>query len=290
MIMRKSISQRVNESMRCKILLMLFLMSMMFVSCSPQKKLAYDFVNKSKGALVAFYVPDELKKINIRKDCDPNIAELFVLDEEQLRDTIEARTKIVNKIDDDVFLEVMIASFKKTLEDYDLKLEYWEKENSKPDSLHWVVDLSHVEVQEYVTHLLSECGVEGNVEFFAATAVNVASWFELINDDESHFLFTEQNYEEYIADCYYTLDSLNNLITNVEYRRLTIDEFYDFAVILGKLYAGYTYDFFMNDYVRKEMLRKEKEYPTNSYLRYDPYEVYIYNTSRDRFIPMEVDN
>ncbi len=252
--------------------------------------MAYDFVKISKGASVALYLPNELKKTNIRKDCDPNIPELFVLDENQLRDTIEARTKIVNKIDDDIFLEVMIASFAKTLEDYDLKLEYWENENTKPDSLHWVVDLSHVEVQEYVTHLLSECGVEGNVEFFAATAVNVASWFELINDDKSHFLFTEQNYEEYIADCYYTLDSLNNLIANVEYKKLTIDEFYDFAVILGKLYAGYTYDFFMNDYVRKEMLRKEKECSTNSYFRYDPYEVYIYNTSRDRFIPMEVDN
>ena len=286
MIMKMSISQRVNESMRCKMLLMISLFSL-FVSCSSQKKLAYDFVNKSRGASVAFYVPNELKKTNVRKDCNPKIPELFVLDEDQLRDTIEARTKIVNKIDDEIFFEVMINSFEKTLEDYGLKLEYWEDGDSKPDSLHWIVDLSHVEIQEQLTYILSECGVEGNVEFFEGTSVNVASWFGLMNDEKSHFLFTEQNCEEYIADCYYSLDSLNNLLANVEYKRLTIDEFYNFAVLLGKLYAGYSYDFFMNEYVKKEMRKKEKEYSDNTHLRYDPYESYIYHTHSDRFILME---
>ena len=147
-MMRKSLSHRVAGPMRCKNLLIVFLLSMTFVSCSSQKKLAYDFVNKSRGASVAFYVPNELKKTNVRKDCDPKIPELFVLDEDQLRDTIEARTKIVNKIDDEIFFEVMINSFEKTLEDYGLRLEYWEDGDSKPDSLHWIVDLSHIEVQE----------------------------------------------------------------------------------------------------------------------------------------------
>lgn len=287
MIMRKSPCRRVVGPSGCKILLMLFLMSMVFVSCSPQKRLAYDFVSKSKGASVAFYVPEELKKMNMRKDCNPEIPELYVLDEEQLRDTIEARTRVVNKIDDEIFLEVMINSFEKTLEDYNIKLEYWEDGESKPDSLHWIVDLSHVEIQEHLTYILSECGVEGNVEFFEGTAVNVASWFGLMNDEKSHFLFTEQNCEEYIADCYYSLDSLNNLLVNVEYKLLTIDEFYNFAVVLGKLYAGYSYDFFMNEYVKNEMRRREKEYSDNIYLRYDPYESYIYNTRNDKFIPME---
>lgn len=287
MIMKKSISQRVARLMRHKKLLMIFLLSMTFVSCSPHKKLAYDFVNKTRGTSVAFYVPEDLKKTNIRKDCDPNIPELFVLDEEQLRDTIEARTKIVNKIDDEIFLEVMIKSFEKTLEDYNLKLEYWEDGNMKPDSLHWIVDLSHVEIQEYLTYSLSECGVESNTEFFLVTAVNVASWFGLMNNEKSHFLYTEQDCEEYIADCYYSLDSLNNLIANVEYKQLTIDDFYNFAVVLGKLYAGYSYDFFMNEYVKKEMIRREKEYSNDIYLRYDPYESYIYHTRSDRFVPME---
>lgn len=276
-----------TEIMKIKNILLLVFAVVVLVSCSQPKKLAYDFVNKSKGAKVAFYVPDELKKANIRRDCDPNNIDLVLLDEDQLRDTIEARTKIINKIDDKVFLSVMIASFEETLKDYDLELDYWENETTSPDSLHWVVDMSHVEITELIEYLITQCGVEGNHEFLSSTTVNVASWFELMNGDYSKMLFTEQNYGEYILDCYYTLDTVNNLVINAEIQQLTLDGFYDFAVILGRLYAGYTYDFFMNDYVRQQYLKKEKEYPETDYLRYDPYESYIYHTRKDKFIPIE---
>lgn len=273
--------------MKIKTLLFTLMMAMLLASCSMQKRLAYDFVEQSKGASVAFYVPNELKISNIRKDCDPNSIELLPLDEEQLRDTIEARTKIVNKIDEKMFLDVMIVSFEETLKDYGLKLEYWENEDTQADSLHWVVDLSHVEIQELIEYLATYCGVEGNIDFFPSTSVGVASWFELVNDRTSEQVFTEQFYCEYIKDCYYSLDSLNNKIANVEYQNLTIDGFYDFAVMLGKLYAGYAYDYFMNDYIRQEMTKKGKEYDEEYYLRYDPYEIYIYNTWRDRMIKIE---
>lgn len=284
--MRKSIGQRVNESMRYKMLLMLFLMSMVFVSCSPQKRLAYDFVNKTKGATVAFYVPKELKKINMRRDCDPSNIDLVTLDEEQLRDTIDARTRIVNKINDDIFLNVLYASFESTLKDYNLEIEYYD-EDIEPDSLHWIVDLSHIEIQEYVETLLSHCGVEDNIDFFSSTAVNVASWFEISDGDTTKLVFTEQNYSGYIEDCYYTLDSLKNLVPNVEMKHVSIDGFYDFAVILGRLYAGYCYDFIMNEYVKKAMIRKEKEYDDDIYMRYDPYEMVIYFTRYDKMILMD---
>lgn len=285
-MMRKSLSQRVAESMRCKILLMSSLISILFTSCSPQKRLAYDFVNKTKGASVAFYVPKELKKTNIRRDCDPSNIDLVTLDEDQLRDTIAARTRIVNKINDDIFLNVLYASFESTLKDYDLAIEYYDEE-IQPDSLHWIIDLSHIEIQEYVETMLSHCGVDGNFEFFPSTAVNVASWFEMSDGDTTKLVFTEQNYSGYIEDCYYTLDSLKNLVPNVEMNHVTIDGFYDFAVMLGRLYAGYCYDFFMNEHVKKVMIREKKEYDDEIYMRYDPYEMVIYFTRYDKMILMD---
>lgn len=267
--------------------LIIILLSLIFVSCSPHKQLAYDFVSRSKGASVALYVPEELQKTNMRTDCNPGNVDLVLLDEDELQDTINSRIKILNKIDDETFLNVMIASFEETLKDYDLNLHYWEDENTKPDSLHWIVDLSHVEIQELQTVLVASCAVEGIYEFLPSTTVNVASWFELINDEKSHFLFTEQDYSEYVSDCYYERDTADNYIIKADFQRLSIDGFYDFAVMLGKLYAGYAYDFFMNDYVKKEMIRKEKDYNEEyMYLRYDPYEYYIYGTYKDRLIKM----
>lgn len=266
---------------------LMILLSLTIASCSPAKRFAYDFVNKSKGASVAFYVPVELQKTNMRKDCNPQNVDLVLLDEDQLADTINSRIKILNDIDDEVFLDVMIASFEEALRDYNLKLDYWEDENTSSDSLHWIVDLSHVEIQELVLHQMSHCGVEGNYEFLPSTAVNVASWFELANEEKSDILFTEQDYSEYIIDCFYTLDTANNLVVNAEFQQLTIDGFYGFAVMLGKLYAGYSFDYFMNEYVRKEMRKRGKEYSDDTYMRYDPYESYIYYTTGDRLIPVD---
>ena len=78
-------------------------------SCTSQKKFAYDFVNKSKGAEVAFYVPDRLMKDNVRYDCQPENMEDVAL--EDVLDVIETRTRVVNKIDDDLFLDILISSF-----------------------------------------------------------------------------------------------------------------------------------------------------------------------------------
>lgn len=273
--------------MRIKILLILFLSCLLLVSCSMQTNLAYDFVNKSKGAEVAFYVPYQLDKINVRKDCQGKYLDSIA--PEDVNDTINARTKIVNKIDDEMFFNIMISSFESTLEDYNLKLSYWENENTKPDSLHWVVDLSHIEVVEFMEYIFTQCGYYEDYEFIPSTSVNVDSWFDLINSDKSSntLLYTEQSYVEYVMDCNYYADSLNNIIVSAEVQRLTIDGFYDFAVMLGKLYAGYSYDYFMNDYVRKEMIRRGKEYSEEKYLRYNPYESYIYSTYKDKLIRLE---
>lgn len=259
---------------------------MILSSCASQKKFAYDFVKKSKGANVAFYVPNELKKTNLRIDCNPQNVDLVVLDDEELQDTINSRIKILNKIDDEIFLNVMMMSFEEALKDYDVNLQYWENENTTPDSLHWVVDLSHIEIQELVNYQLTNCEIEGNYEFVKTTTINVASWFELLNDNNSSFLFTEQNYDEYINDCYYSKDSLNNLVVNVDLHHISIDGLYDFAVMLGKLYAGYSFDYFMNDYVRKELKKRDLEYSEDTYLRYDPYEMYIYYTRNDKLIEL----
>lgn len=262
-------------------------LAFVFVSCSPQKKLAYDFVEKSHGVKIALFVTDELQKTNLRSDCNPKNVELVLLDEDQLQDTIDARTRIINKIDDEIFLNVLLSSFESTLKDYNISLEYWENDNMMPDSLHWIVDLSHIEVQEFNKYLLSDCGIEGNCEFFKSTAVNVASWFELLGGDTCEMLFTEHDYYENIVDCGYYMDSTGKWAPYADLQYLTIDGFYNFAVVLGGLYAGYCYDYFMNEYVRKEMKLKGKDYSDNIHMRYDPYESYIYYTRRDRLIQIE---
>ena len=98
--------------MKVRLFLVAFLLVVMS-SCSLEKRLAYDFVKKSEGARVAFYVPENVEKENIRRDCQPSNLEHIAPD--AVADTIEARTKVVNKIDDGMFLDILIMSYENTL-------------------------------------------------------------------------------------------------------------------------------------------------------------------------------
>ena len=63
---------------------------------------------------------------------------------------------------------------------------------------------------------------------------------------------------------------------------------YDYAVYLGKLYAGYTYDYMMNSYVTAELKKQNLDYWERYLLRYDPYKKQLrYAEDDDRFVEIE---
>ena len=71
---------------------------------------------------------------------------------------------------------------------------------------------------------------------------------------------------------------------------LKLEDVYNYAVYLGKLYAGYTYDYMMNSYVGKEMERQNLDYWNQYLLRYDPYKKQLrYTVEDDCFIEIQED-
>ena len=64
---------------------------------------------------------------------------------------------------------------------------------------------------------------------------------------------------------------------------LELKDVYNYAVYLGKLYAGYTYDYMMNSYVSSELRKRNYQYQV--LLRYDPYKKQLrYAEEDDYFI------
>ena len=114
--------------------------------------------------------------------------------------------------------------------------------------------------------------------------VNVAAWFNLANDTTYTMTFTEQNYFN-DTDVSFDVDYQQNKIVAKTYcDTINIDGFYRFATLLGKLYAGYCYDFMMNKYIDNHQV--EPIDPVNRY-RYNPYEKYFYRTDRDYLIEIK---
>ena len=153
------------------------------------------------------------------------------------------------------------------------------------DSTHWLVMLSRMEISgrvtEYEDYLFSDTDEYSYKH--PLNTVNVASWFE-INDGEwrpvqfcEHNLMdgfdskTDYSFWTQKLDYSYTIDTLE------------LKDVYNYAVYLGKLYAGYTYDYMMNSYVGSAL--KKRGYQYQIMLRYDPYTKQLrYAEEDDRFV------
>jgi len=113
----------------------------------------------------------------------------------------------------------------------------------------------------------------------------VASWFEVNDSVWLPVLYCEHNLMDGFnsktdyslwkggLDYSYTIDTLK------------LNDVYNYAVYLGKLYAGYTYDYMMNNYIDAEMRKKNLDYRDRDLLRYDPYKKELrYAEDDDRFV------
>ncbi len=270
--------------MKNRIIILISIMMLILVSCSEQRLAARRFVKQNQNTVVALYLPGRLIKQNLREDEMPEILEDSTL-QVQI-DYMESLICVVNKIDDDEFLDIVYEQMKETLEDYGLTVEYWESENSVPDSTHWVFNIPRIEVVE-MNEYQEYCEWVYDYKFCAdvpVDLVNVAAWFEFMADTTATMAYTEQNYFSK-TDVAFEFDIKSNKVYTKSYiDKINIDGFYRFASMLGKLYAGYCYDYMLNKYVDNNTSSRSD---TINKFRYDPYERYLYQTPRDYLIEMK---
>ena len=267
-----------------KYILILSATILLLLSCSEQQSVARRFVKNNRKTVVALYLPERLIKKNLRNDSIP-----AGLADSSLQTQIaylEKQIKVIDKINDDKYLDIIYLSMKDALKDYGLDIEYWETETSQPDSTHWVIEIPQIEVTE-VCEPQQFCDWVGDYRYcldVPVDLVNVAIWFNLANDTTFVTTFTEQNYFN-DTDVSFDIDYQNSKVVSKTYcDTINIDGFYRFASILGRLYAGYCYDYLLNKYIDKN--EKGPIDPDNRY-RYDPYERYFYKTDSDYLIEIK---
>ena len=267
-----------------KLILILSAAIILLLSCSEQHGIARRFVKNNRNTVVALYVPQKLVKRNLRND---SIPEYLADSSLQVQiEHLEKQVKVIDKVNDDKFLDIIYLTMQKTFKDYGLTVEYWEDETSLPDSTHWVIEIPRIEVTE-MCELQQFCGWVDYQRFcmdVPVDVVNVAAWFDLANDTVYTMTFTEQNYFN-DTDVDFDIDyQTNRVVARTYCDTIGIDGFYHFASVLGKLYAGYCYDFLMNKYIDNH---QEEPIDTINRFRYDPYERYFYRTDRDYLIEIK---
>lgn len=255
------------KDVRLRELVLLVLASLLFTSCQTELKLAKSFVAEQSGTRVAVYFPEQ--------------AEVKVEYNMQY-----GQTEVLQGFSQDLFLDVMYEAYADMLRVYGLDVYVPEDiENVKVDSVNWLVMLSRMEISgritEYEDYLFSDTD-----EFsykHPLNTVNVAAWFEINDGEWRPVQFCEHNlmdgfdskadysFWQNKIDYDYTIDTLQ------------LSDVYNYAVYLGKLYAGYTYDYMMNSYVGAKT--QNQNYYYNVLLRYDPYKKQLrYADEGDGFI------
>ena len=250
-----------------------FVLLMALSGCNTSKKLAKKYVAGRNNIQAAVYFPEK--------------AEVKV----EYNAELDKKTEVLNGFNQDLFLDVMYNAYAEEMGHYDVEVYVPEDMEHIPvDSTHWLVMLSRMEISgritEYEDYLFSD------VDYYsykhALNTINIASWFEINDSTWLPVLYCEHNLMDGFdskTDFSFWSEELNYTYT---IDTLKLDDVYNYAVYLGKLYAGYTYDYMMNHYVGEEMKRQNLDYWNQYMLRYDPYKKQLrYAEEDDGFVEIE---
>lgn len=244
---------------------------MLLSSCQTERKLAKAFVEKQANTQVAVYFPEQ--------------AEVKV----EYNTQYEQKTEVLNGFSQDLFLDVMYNAYADGLRAYNLDVYVPEDaDNVQVDSTHWLVMLSRMEISgritEYEDYYYSETD-----EFsykYPLNTVNVASWFEINDGEWRPVQFCEHNLMDGF-DSRVNFSMWDNIVDyDYDIDTLKLEDVYNYAVFLGKLYASYTYDYMMNSYVGKEL--QKQNYSFQVLQSYDPFKKELhYIEEDDGFVPAD---
>lgn len=265
--------------------ILIFAIAVLFLaSCSQKMRLAQRFVERSEGAKVALYVPNTLIKTNLRNDSIP--AEMDTLSNEEKIAFLEKQIKVIDKIDDAKFIDILYFSMEKELRVYGLDVEYWDTDSLPADTTRWIIDIPKIEVTEFVDYQRGATRFYDEIVYATVPVdvVNVATWFNLGDAYTTETAFVEQNYSSDF-DGYFDVDANGKLYARIFADSIDLDGFYRFANMLGKLFAGYCFDYLMNGYIDLNVAPETTD--TVNRFRYDPYERYFFKTESDRLVPLK---
>lgn len=274
-----------------KIKLLRFIaLSLLLASCSVERKLASRLAVDTEGLAIMLISTDQIFADQLTY---PDVEDWDRLSPEEQDSVRLSSSRIIKDLSGQQFLNIFKQSYTKELGRYGVKVfgesdlnDFHSWEGSS-----WLVNLAQVEVQEQQQIIRDEELVNGTLYTYdiPVNNVNIASWFEVARMNASTDNSMEVMFASYdISDDYHGYFTQNFVTGEVGYNlrsdTLNMDKFYLSVAFLGRLYAGYTFDYILNNRL-KDQLDSEKR--SGRYFRYDPYRRYLFPTERDRFLPLE---
>ncbi|MBK7213630.1 MAG: hypothetical protein IPH88_10145 [Bacteroidales bacterium] len=227
------------------------------LSCSTERKLAKKFLNEHKGESLMLSPVDFIYKenpaayIDTRKYTTP----------EQQDSVAFYSSKFVQHVSDSIFLTLFMNSLIETLESYSFNVFMDQEANlflasPKPG---WILQMAQMSlVEDYSISSVSGYDYEGEefIHQFRVNEVSLDTWLEVnrvntvqskqllflsgyIRDDTSRRISLDYDFGQF----YYTNDNDS----------IDLDNIYEMADASGRKHAELLFDYFMNDYIQRNM-------------------------------------
>lgn len=232
---------------------------------------------------------DYVFKNNLKRD---EAGDTSNMSPQEIDSVFFARSLFLKDVSDSVFLEKFINSMITEFENFGFKV-YME---SATDTFlffttpSYFLNIAQLELEEGHNEFRDSDEFGGNTYYktFETNAVTYNSWFELSQlnpKKEGRKLFFTSATIADVVDGYFT----ENLLTGeIKYKyqimEIDVDIIYHYCEMLGARYAGYTYDYLMNEYIKIHFPQGKK---MRFYMHYNRQNNTLDPTFEDRFILME---
>ena len=263
----------------------LFLISLVFLvlyACTPEKKLAKQFVYNTPKRYALVIPPDFIYKYNrnewLLDSIDGNLTE------EEKDSLLWEMSRLVKNIDDSIYLSNFRKGYEYKLAEYgfDIFTPAYTDIFMQKDSNAYIINIPQIELEETTYPYKDETIFNGYTYFHQhfLNALDVSTWFEIneVNDTSSNqptVLYAGDILTDLLESNFEYDDKTDQLKYFYKIDTLEVKDVYNLAVTLGKRYAEYTYDYLMNSYI----LRNKEKGDTLSYY-------WHYDLDRNKFYPI----
>ena len=275
--------------MRLSLLIVLFTSIFFLSSCYPEYKLAKSYIDSELDNSIMILPIDYLFKSNLKID---ELGDTTGMSEWEIDSVLMTNSSFLKDISDSVILETFTNSLIMEFE----KLGFTVYTENYIDSFlffqtpAYLFNIAQLELEEHTFEFKDSELIRGTEYFkkLQLNAITINTWLEISTlnaEEEGRELFFADETIADIVDGHFG----ENLFTGgvkYNYRIIKMDEeiIYRYCEMLGRRYAGYTYDYIMNEYIKQNFPSNKK---LRFYMHYNRANKTLDTTVEDRFVEME---
>ena len=255
-------------------------------ACTIERKTAVAFTKKANVTSLIVLQPDQLFKINQKLYL---LDSLGPVDKDREAEVLLENSLFLKDLNDSRFVDNYMLGYKNELARFGFHVYDASTMDQLPakDSNVIQVSVAQIELEETLYPFRDETQIYRQNYFHdhQLNAVFVNSWFDITpsNHKSSIYFATDMLVDQVESTFDYDVFSDQvRYMYNLE--PMSTDMLYQFAYDLGRVYAGYTFDYLLNTELDRVLPPEDR---TDRYWRYDPFSQTFFLAGEDRFISLD---